>query len=107
MATNPITSETSLKSRPGLRWALIVLWIVVVSYTLLILGISLSPKISIALNSSFTQALLGIPVLLQLGFEYGIDIFLALGFSFIGGLLVVRRSDDWFAIFTSLFLITF
>ncbi len=107
MSTNPITNETSLKSRPGLRWALIALWVVVVSYTLVVLAVSLSPKISVALNTTVTQALLGIPTLLQIGFEYGIDLLLVLGFSFIGGLLVVRRSDDWFAIFTSLFLITF
>jgi tRNA A-37 threonylcarbamoyl transferase component Bud32 len=107
MPTNPITSETSLKSRPFLRLALILLWIVVVSYTLIVLGVSLSPKISVVANTTITQALLNIPTLLQIAIEYGIDILLVLGFSFIGGLLVVRRSDDWFAIFTSLFLITF
>jgi tRNA A-37 threonylcarbamoyl transferase component Bud32 len=107
MPTNPITSETSLKSRPGLRWALIALWIAIVSYTLVVLGLALAPKITDALSSNITQTLLGIPTLLQAGFEYGIDILLVFGFSVIGGLLVVRRSDDWFAIFTSLFLITF
>jgi tRNA A-37 threonylcarbamoyl transferase component Bud32 len=107
MSTNPITNETSLKSRPGLRLALIAVWIVVVSYTLIVLGVSLSPKITTALNSSLTQTLLGIPALLQVGFEYGVDLLLMFGFSVIGGLLVIRRSDDWFAIFTSLFLITF
>jgi serine/threonine-protein kinase len=107
MSTNPITNETSLKNRPGLRWALIVLWTVVVSYTLVVLGVSLSPKITDAFSLNITQTLLGIPALLQAGLEYGIDILLVFGFFFIGGLLVVRRSDDWFAIFTSLFLITF
>ena len=107
MPTNPITSETSLKSRPGLRWALIALWIAIVSYTLVVLGVALAPKITDALGSNITQTLLGIPTLLQAGFEYGVDILLVFGFSVIGGLLVVRRSDDWFAIFTSLFLITF
>jgi serine/threonine-protein kinase len=59
------------------------------------------------MNMTMTQALLGIPTLLQLVVEYGIDILVVLGFSCIAGFLVVRRSDDWFAIFTSLFLITF
>lgn len=107
MPTNPITSETSLRSRPGLRWALLAIWIAVVAYILIVLGVALSPKLTEALNSSITQTLLGIPTLLQIGFEYGVDILLMLGFSVIGGLLVIRGSDDWFAIFTSLFLITF
>jgi tRNA A-37 threonylcarbamoyl transferase component Bud32 len=107
MPTNPITSETSLKSRPGLRWVLIVVWVAIVAYTLIVLGVALSPKITDAFGSNVTQALLGIPALFQNSFEFGVDFLLVFGFSVIGGLLVVRRSDDWFAIFTSLFLITF
>ena len=107
MSTNPITSETSLKNRPGLRWALIVLWVVIVVYTVGVLGTALSPQFTKNLNSNISQALLGISSLLQIGFYYGVDILLVLGFSVIGGVLVVHRSDDWFAIFTSLFLITF
>jgi tRNA A-37 threonylcarbamoyl transferase component Bud32 len=107
MPTNPVTSETSLKSRPGLRWVLIVVWVAIVAYTLIVLGVALSPKITGALESNVIQALLGIPTLFQNGFEFGVDFLLIFGFSVIGGLLVVRRSDDWFAIFTSLFLITF
>jgi tRNA A-37 threonylcarbamoyl transferase component Bud32 len=107
MSTNPITSETSLKNRPGLRWALIALWVVVVAYTVGVLGAALSPQFTNDLNSNIPQVLLGISSLLQVGFYYGVDILLVLGFSVIGGLLVVHRSDDWFAIFTSLFLITF
>ena len=107
MSTNPITNETSLKNRPGLRWALIALWVVIVAYTVGVLGTALSPQFTNNLNANIPQTLLGISSLLQIGFYYGVDILLVLGFSVIGGLLVVHRSDDWFAIFTSLFLITF
>jgi len=107
MSTNPITNETSLENRPILRWILIAIWVSVVAYIVIVLGTALSPQFTTTLNSNITQTLLGIPTLLSLGFSYGVDILLALGFSVIGGLLVVRRSDDWFAIFTSLFLITF
>ncbi|MCJ7433655.1 MAG: serine/threonine protein kinase [Anaerolineales bacterium] len=107
MSTNPITNETSLENRPVLRWVLIVVWISVVAYIAIVLGMALSLQFTTALDSNITQTLLGIPTLLQLGFYYVVDILLVLGFSVIGGLLVVRRSDDWFAIFTSLFLITF
>ena len=107
MSTNPITSETSLKNRPGLRRSLLILWTVVVVYVLGVLGTAIAPQISSTLNTNLTQTILGIPALLQVGFDFGVDAILILGFSLIAGLLVVRRSDDWFAIFTSLFLITF
>src|SRR5690349_12218237 len=102
MSTSPITNETSLKNRPNLRWALIGLWVAVVLYTAMVLGSILSPQFPSFQNSNMMQLILGIPILLQLGIEYGVDFLLMLGFSIIGGVLIVRRSDDWFAIFTSL-----
>jgi tRNA A-37 threonylcarbamoyl transferase component Bud32 len=107
MSTNPITSETSLKSHPTLRVGLIALWVVVAAYTFIVMGIMVSPKIVGLLNTSLMQTILNIPALFQLVLGFGTDFLVVLGFSVIGGLLVVRRSDDWFAIFTSLFLITF
>ena len=107
MSTSPITQETSLKDRPALRWTLIGIWVTVVVYTVMVLGAVLSPQFPKFQNSNFAQLLLGIPVLLQLGIDYGVDFLLMFGFSVIGGVLIVRRSDDWFAIFTSLFLIVF
>ncbi len=107
MSTSPITNENSLRNRPVLRRALIAVWVVVVAYVVIVLGAALTPQVTTALHSNITQTLLGIPTLLSVGFDYGVDFLLVLGFSVIGGLLFVRRSDDWFAIFTSLFLITF
>jgi tRNA A-37 threonylcarbamoyl transferase component Bud32 len=107
MSTSPITHETSLKNRPNLRWALIGIWMVVVFYTAMVLGAVLSPQFPSFQSSNMMQILLGIPALLQLVIEYGVDFLLMLGFCVIGGILIVRRSDDWFAIFTSLFLILF
>ncbi len=107
MSTSPITHETSLKDRPNLRWTLIGIWMVVVFYTAMVLGAMLSPQFPSFQSSNMMQIILGIPTLLQLVIEYGIDFLMMLGFCVIGGILIVRRSDDWFAIFTSLFLITF
>ncbi len=107
MSTSPITNETSLKNRPNLRWTLIGVWIAVVLYTAMVLGSVLSPQFPRFQSSNMMQIILGIPVLFQLAIDYGVDFLLMLGFSIIGGVLIVRRSDDWFAIFTSLFLITF
>jgi len=107
MSISPITNETSLKNNPNLRWVLIGVWVVVVAFTAMVLGTVLSPQFSDFQNANLSRALLEIPALLQFGIEYGIDLFLIFGFSVIGAVLIVRRSDDWFAIFTSLFLITF
>jgi tRNA A-37 threonylcarbamoyl transferase component Bud32 len=107
MSTSPITNETSLKNRPGLRWALIGVWLVIVVYITMVLGTVLSPQFTNIQNSSMARMILGLPAFFQFGVDYGVDILLMFGFSVIGGVLIVNRSDDWFAIFTSLFLITF
>ena len=107
MSTSPVTNETSLKNRPSLRWVLIGIWIAVVAYTAGVLGTVLSPQFANFQNSNMAQMVLGLPALFQFCLDYGIDILLIFGFSVIGGVLIVYRSDDWFAIFTSLFLITF
>jgi tRNA A-37 threonylcarbamoyl transferase component Bud32 len=107
MSTSPVTNETSLKNRPSLRWVLIGIWIAVVSYTAMVLGTILSPQFVDFQNSNISRVLLEIPALLQFGLEFGVDLLLIFGFSVIGVALMVHRSDDWFAIFTSLFLITF
>ncbi|MBI2333460.1 MAG: hypothetical protein HYU84_15110 [Chloroflexi bacterium] len=107
MSTSPITQETSLKGRPVLRWVLLGVWGLIVLYTVMVLGAVLSPQFMTLQNSSMTRILLGLPALLQTLIDYGVDLLLMFGFSVIGVVLIVNGSDDWFAIFTSLFLIVF
>jgi predicted Ser/Thr protein kinase len=107
MPTSPITQETSLKNRPVLRWTLLGIWGVVVLYTVMVLGAVLSPQFMMFQNASMTRILLGLPALFQSIIDYGVDLLLMFGFSVIAVILIVNRSDDWFAIFTSLFLIVF
>ncbi|HNE04319.1 MAG TPA: protein kinase [Anaerolineales bacterium] len=107
MSTNPITQETSLKNRPGLRWTLLGVWGLVVLYTIMVLGAVLSPQFMMFRDASMARILLGIPALLQTIIDYGVDLLLLFGFSVIAVILIVNRSDDWFAILTSLFLIVF
>ena len=107
MSTNPITQETSLKNRPGLRWTLLGVWGLVVLYTIMVLGAVLSPQFMMFRDASMARILLGIPALLQTVLDYGVDLLLLFGFSVIAVILIVNRSDDWFAILTSLFLIVF
>ena len=107
MSTTPVTHETSLTNRPALRWLLLGVWGVVVVYTLMVFGAVLSPQFSSLQSSSIPQILFGIPSMLRMIVDYGVDLLLMFGFSVIAIMLVVNRSDDWFAIFTSLFLIVF
>ena len=107
MPTSPITQETSLKNRPALRWALLGIWGLVVLYTVMVLGAVLSPQFMSFQNASMTRILLGLPGLIQTIIDYGVDLLLMFGFSVIAVVLIINRSDDWFAIFTSLFLIVF
>lgn len=107
MSTSPITQETSLKNRPALRWTLLGIWGLVVLYTIMVLGAVLSPQFMSFQNTSMTRLLLGLPGLIQTILDYGVDLLLMFGFSIIAVVLIINRSDDWFAIFTSLFLIVF
>ncbi|MFN8399617.1 MAG: protein kinase [Anaerolineales bacterium] len=107
MSTTPITHETSLKNRPALRWTLLGVWGLIVVYTVMVLGTVLSPQFMMFKDASMARILLGIPALLQTIIDYGVDLLLLFGFSVIAIILIVNRSDDWFAILTSLFLIVF
>lgn len=107
MPTNPTTSETSLRNRPALRWLLMALWVIVVAYVTIVIALALAPQIQAALATNWLHTMLGMSTLLAVVFDAGVDLLLILGFSLIGGWLVVRGSDDWFAILTSMILITF
>ena len=107
MPANPATNDTSLRNRPALRSALIGVWTVGIAYTTMTLGVILSPQFKALQGRTFPRALLEIPALIQFVLDYGVDLLLIFGFSALGAALIVRRSDDWFAIFTSFFVIIF
>ncbi|MBI5841483.1 MAG: protein kinase [Chloroflexi bacterium] len=107
MTKTPTSTYTSLQGKPGLRWALISLWIIIVAYTVIVFAQAI-PLFFAAIPGGED----GIPlsnlnyILLSL-FDLGVDLLMLLGFSLIAFSLFFRRSDNWFAIFTSLFMITF
>lgn len=106
MATNPITSETSLKSKPKLRLALIGAWLAVMLYTLTVYVISV-PAVFWQRASNPQTSVLNLTEVLFVSVDIGIDIFVSLGFILTAIYLFTRRSDDWFVIFTSMFLVAF
>lgn len=107
MPTASATHETSLRDKPALRWGVLTAWGAIVLYVLVILGVTLSPQFSGMFDESLVMTIAKLPVLFQKILEYGVDLLLIAGFAITAGLLVIHRSDDWFAIFTSAFLITF
>lgn len=106
MATNPITSETSLKSKPKLRLALIGVWLTVTLYTLTVYVLSV-PVVFWTRVSDPQTSVLNLTEVLFASIDIGIDIFITLGFVLTAIYLFTRRSDDWFVIFTSMFLMVF
>jgi tRNA A-37 threonylcarbamoyl transferase component Bud32 len=106
MATNPITSETSLKSKPKLRLALTGTWLALTLYTLTVYALSV--PVSFWKRASDPEtSVINLSASLFTIIDIGIDIFIAIGFIFTAIYLFTRRSDDWFVILTSVFLITF
>ncbi|PKN95341.1 MAG: hypothetical protein CVU44_01280 [Chloroflexi bacterium HGW-Chloroflexi-6] len=106
MATNPITNETSLKSKPKLRLALIGAWLAVALYTLTVYVLSV-PVVFWMRASDPLTGVLNLTEIVFVSIDLGIDVFISLGFILTAIYLFTRRSDDWFVIFTSMFLITF
>lgn len=106
MATNPITSETSLKSKPKLRLALIGAWLAVTLYTLTVYVLSVPVSFWLRARTPGTSVL-NLSEALFTSIDIGIDIFITIGFVLTAVYLFTRRSDDWFVIFTSMFLVAF
>jgi predicted Ser/Thr protein kinase len=83
------------------------LWVAVVVYTVAVLGAALYVPFARILDFQVYQTMLGLPTYLLSVFGLGVDLLLLGGFWVIGGMLFVRRSDDWMAILTSLMMFTF
>ena len=100
------TTSTSIKDKPATRWALMALWVLVTGYVgfIFVKAVPLLFQNSIAPGDMPMGNLDKVALTL---FSIGIDIFLLIGFIIIALVLFFRRSDDWFAIFVSIFMITF
>lgn len=106
MTNSPTTSTTSIKRQPALRWSLVAVWVLVVAYTIFVYVQSI-PGFFATIPNEENIPLGNLDHILYSFFDLGIDFLMIAGFSLIAYGLFFRRSDDWFAIFTSLFMITF
>ena len=107
MTNSPTTSTTSIKHQPLLRWSLVGVWILVVVYTITVYVQSIPLFFSSIPTGEGDVPLGNLDSVLFSLFDLGIDFLMIAGFSLIAYGLFFRRSDDWFAIFTSGFMITF
>ena len=100
------TTSTSIKDKPITRWALVALWLLIAVY----LGYIYVQGVPLLFQSAAAPGDMPMGNLDKVAFtlfDIAIDIFLQLGFILIAVVLFVRRSDDWFAIFISIFMLTF
>ena len=108
--TPSTATPTSLKDRHVLRLILRVIWVAVAVYIIRILIVGGS----VYLSGWFTSGGL-LQQITRLGFnllsfstvDIICDIYILLGYFGLASMLFVQRSDDWFAIFISIMIMTF
>ncbi len=109
-ATPSTATRTSMRDRPFLRFFMRAVWVVVVLYLAKVLEVGFS----VYLSGWFTAANI-LQQITQLGFnlltfttiEFICDIYVLLGYFGLAVVLFMQRSDDWFAILLSIFVMTF
>ncbi len=107
--TPSTATYTSLKDRPTLRLILQAVWVLVLIYIIYVLLIGISWHTGGFFSGSIIGQIARISASL---FSYSTieifcDIYILLGYFSLGVILFLRRSDDWFAIFLSLMILTF
>lgn len=114
MNARPLTpstlTHTSLKDRPGLRFALWALWFLVFFYIVYIVGAGLfeyADRFSSNSNSLLQIARIGFNLFTVSAIDLGSDLYIFLGYFTLAVIVFIQRSDDWFAIFLSIMIVTF
>jgi len=107
--TPSTVTYTSLKNRPVLRIALRTLWVTVFGYIAALLFIELYGSwgdfFAGNLISQITR--IGLSLFSFSTIQVFCDLYILLGYFGLAVMLFLRRSDDWFAIFLSLMIMTF
>jgi serine/threonine-protein kinase len=109
-ATPSTATPTSLKDRPVLRFVLRAIWVAVAVYIIRILVVGGSVFLSGWFGSSnLLQQItrLGFNLLTFSTVDIICDIYILLGYFGLASVLFVQRSDDWFALFISIVIMTF
>ncbi len=111
ITSKPVTpstsTHTSLKDRPTLRFALQAAWVLVVMYIFYTFAVGLSLTDAMHTNLLRQIARVGLNLLTFSAIDVISDIYILLGYFGLAVMLFIRRSDDWFAIFLSVMIMTF
>lgn len=114
LTSKPVTpastsTYTSLRDRPTLQVILRGVWFVVVAYVLCVLvaGLFHTGTLSTDTNPLRQITRLGLNLLTFSAIDIISDLYILLGYLGLAVLLFIRRSDDWFAIFLSIMIMTF
>ena len=108
--TPSTATPTSLKDRPALRAALRILWLVMAAYicAILIRGGTIYFNNMFVGGNLITQiAQFGLNLFTFSTIDILTDVYILLGYLGLAVVLFIRRSDDWFAIFLSVMVMSF
>lgn len=110
-ALTPSTvTYTSLKNKPVLRLVLRSVWFLVFFYIAYIVGTGIYEYVSqFSRNSNlFIQITsLGFNLLTFSAIDLGSDLYIFVGYFALAVIVFIHRSDDWFAIFLSIMIVSF
>ncbi len=108
--TPSTVTHTSLKDRPTLRLVLQSIWVAVVLYVIYTLTTGASLYFGgLSSNASIIQQItrIGMNLFTFSAIDIGSDLYILLGYFGLAMVIFIHRSDDWFAIFLSLMIMTF
>ena len=103
-------THTSLKDRPVLRGVLRSVWFLVFFYIAYIVGTGIYEYTSqFATNAGLLQQItrIGVNLLTFSTVELGSDLYIFAGYFALAVIVFIQRSDDWFAIFLSIMIVSF
>ncbi|HNC09789.1 MAG TPA: serine/threonine-protein kinase, partial [Anaerolineales bacterium] len=108
--TPSTVTTTSLRNRPVLRLVLRGVWFLVVAYIVYLIGVGVDGYVSrLSSNAGMLQRItsIGFNLLSFSTIDVGSDLYIYLGYFALAVIIFIQRSDDWFAIFLSLMILTF
>lgn len=103
-------TRTSLKDRPNLQFILRGAWLLVTVYIVYLVGAGISGYTDrFYSNAGLLQKItsIGFNILSISAIDIGSDLYIYLGYFALAMVIFIHRSDDWFAIFLSIMILTF
>lgn len=103
-------TQTSLKNKPVLRIVLRLIWFLFMAYVAYIVGTGIHAYASqFSGSGNLFQRItrIGVNLLAFSTIDIGSDLYVFIGYFALGLVIFIQRSDDWFAIFLSIMIVSF